>query len=174
MGKISTTLHWDNFTLAVTWTVMMAFYSYDSPIGNTNIWLNVKIDQEDTSEMRSAGGGTWVEAYKSPIKVKVSQSCLTPCHSMDYSLPGSSVHGILQARILEWVAFPISRVSSRPKDRTQVFCITGRFFTMWATREANVILNNKKSHWAKDPVSLSAESWKGGTCTGKEKLNIAW
>ena len=174
MGKISTSLYWDSFTLAVRWNVMMVFYSYDSPIGNTNIWLHVKIDQEDTSEMRSAEGGNWVEAYKSPIKVKVSQSCLTLCHPMDCSLPGSSVHGILQARILEWVAFPISRGSSRPKDRTQVFCVTGRFFTMRATKEADVIPNNKKSHWEKDPMSLFAESWKGGTCTGKEKLNIAF
>ena len=47
------------------------------------------------------------------------------------------VHGILQARILEWVAFPFSRGSSQPRDRTQVSCITGGFFTSWATREAH-------------------------------------
>ena len=52
------------------------------------------------------------------------------------SLPGSSVHGILQARILEWVAFP--RRSSWPRDRTQVSCIAGRFFTIWAMREAQI------------------------------------
>ena len=46
------------------------------------------------------------------------------------------VHGILQARILEWVAFPFSRGSSKPRDQTQVFCITGGFFTSWATRES--------------------------------------
>ena len=45
-----------------------------------------------------------------------AQSCLTLCDSMDCSLPGSSVHGILQARILEWVAMPFSRGSSQPKD----------------------------------------------------------
>ena len=55
---------------------------------------------------------------------------------MDCSLPGSSVHGILQARILEWVAFPSSRGSSQPRDQTQVYHIVGRFFTSWATREA--------------------------------------
>ena len=55
---------------------------------------------------------------------------------MDSSLPGSSVHGILQARILEWVAISFSRRSSQPKDWTQVSCIAGRFFTNWATREA--------------------------------------
>ena len=46
------------------------------------------------------------------------------------------VHGILQARILEWVAIPFSRGSSKPRDQTQVFCITGGFFTSWATRES--------------------------------------
>ena len=50
---------------------------------------------------------------------------------MDYT-----VHGILQARILEWVAFPFSRVLSQPRDRTQVSHIAGGFFTNWATREA--------------------------------------
>ena len=55
------------------------------------------------------------------------------------SLPGSSVHGILQARILKWVAISFSRGSSRPRKgdlQTQVFCIAGRLFTDWATREA--------------------------------------
>ena len=65
------------------------------------------------------------------VKVKVSQSCPTLCDPMDYT-----VHGILQARILEWVAFPFSRRSSQPRDRTQVSCIAGRFFASRATREA--------------------------------------
>ena len=59
----------------------------------------------------------------------VVQSCPTPlCDPMDYSLPGPSVHGILQARILEWVAMASSRGSSQHRDQTQVSCITGRFF----------------------------------------------
>ena len=52
--------------------------------------------------------------------VLAAQSCLTLCDPMDCSSPGSSIHGILQARILEWVAIPFSRGSSRPRDRTQV------------------------------------------------------
>ena len=56
--------------------------------------------------------------------MKVTQSCLTLCDLVD-----STVHGILEARILEWVAFPFSRGSSQPKDQTQVSHITGRFFT---------------------------------------------
>ena len=56
---------------------------------------------------------------------------------MDYSLPGSSIHEILQARILECISIPFSRGSSQPMDWTQVFCIAGRFFTIWVTREAH-------------------------------------
>ena len=56
--------------------------------------------------------------------MKVAQSCPTPCDPME-----DIVHGLLQARILEGVAFPFSRGSSQPRDRTQVFCIAGGFFT---------------------------------------------
>ena len=67
---------------------------------------------------------------------EVTQSCLTLCDPMDCSLPGSSVRGIFQARVLEWVAISFSRGSSQPRDQTQVSCIAGRCFTVWATREA--------------------------------------
>ena len=62
-------------------------------------------------------------------KLLVAQSCQTLCNPIDCSPPGTSVHGILQARILEWGAISVSKRSSPPRDRTQVFCITGRFFT---------------------------------------------
>ena len=65
-------------------------------------------------------------------KVKVADSCLTLCGSMEYT-----VHGILQARILEWVAFPFSRGSSQSRGQTQVSHIAGRFFTSWATGVKN-------------------------------------
>ena len=65
----------------------------------------------------------------------VAQSCLTLCGPIDCSLPSSSVHGILQVRILEWVAIPFSRGSSHPRYQTQASCIAGRFFTIWAARE---------------------------------------
>ena len=64
------------------------------------------------------------------MSAKLLQSCLTLCDPMDCSLPGSSVHGILQARILEWVAMPSSRESSKPRDRTLVSHIAGRFFAI--------------------------------------------
>ena len=60
----------------------------------------------------------------------VAQSCLILCNPMDCSPPGSSVQGILQARILEWVAMPFSRQSCWPRDRTWVSYIAGRFFTI--------------------------------------------
>ena len=69
----------------------------------------------------------------------VTKPCLTLLfffHPKGCSLPGSSVHGISQARILEWLAISFSRWSSRPKDRTWVSCIAGRFFMIWATGEA--------------------------------------
>ena len=97
---------------------------------------------------------SWVEAHRMSVsatlslqwlvwnmpwsKVLVTQSCLTLCNPMDCSQPGSSVHGILQARIREWI--PFSRGSSQPGDQTWVSCIAGRFFTNSATREAWNIL----------------------------------
>ena len=68
---------------------------------------------------------TYTYAY---AEVLVAQSCPTLLDPMDRSPPGSSVRGILQARILQWVAFPFVRGSSRPRDQTQVSCIAGRFF----------------------------------------------
>ena len=68
--------------------------------------------------------------------VLVAQQRLTLWNRMGCSPPGSSVHVILQARILEWVAIPISRGSSLPRDRTRVSRFAGRFFTICVTREA--------------------------------------
>ena len=62
---------------------------------------------------------------------EISQRCPTLCSHTDYT-----VHGILQSRVLEWIALPFSRGSSQPRDWTQVSCIAGGFFTSWATREA--------------------------------------
>ena len=60
----------------------------------------------------------------------VAQSCTTLCDPMDCSLPGSPIHGILQARILEWVAISFSRGSSQPRDQTQVSQIAGRLYPL--------------------------------------------
>ena len=68
---------------------------------------------------------------------EVAQSCPTLCDSIDCNLPGSSVHGIFQARVLEWVAISFSRRASQPRNWTRVSRIVGRCFTIWATREQN-------------------------------------
>ena len=70
------------------------------------------------------------------MKVKM-KSYSTLCNPVDCNLPGSSVYGIFQARILEWVAISFSRRSSQPRDWTQVSCIVGRCFTVWVTREVS-------------------------------------
>ena len=65
--------------------------------------------------------------------IEVTQSCPTLCNPMDYSLPGYSLHGILQERILEWIAISFSRGSSLPRDRTQVSQVAGRCCNLCAT-----------------------------------------
>ena len=67
---------------------------------------------------------------------EVTQSCPTLCNPTDCSLSGFSVHGIFQARVLEWVAISIPRGSSRPRNWTQVSCIAGRYFNLWVTRDS--------------------------------------
>ena len=102
-----------------------------------------------------AAGHHWKKKKKtntvvSIVKVLVIQACPTLCDPMDCSLQGSSVYGVLQARILEGVAIPFSRVSSQPRNQTRVSSIVGRFLTVQATREApnslqtyfNLIMNN--------------------------------
>ena len=82
----------------------------------------------------------------------IIQSCSTLCDPMDYSLPGSSVHGILQARIPEWVALPSSRRAFWLRDWILISCIAGGFFThwaIWATSTGLVPAKIHVRHWAK-------------------------
>ena len=87
---------------------------------------------------------------------------------MHYSPPGFSVHGILQARILKWVAISFSRVSSRPRDQIQVSCITGRFFTVWATRK---VLKSEQKYVLK---TTSKRWWVGPDAQWLDKVLIYW
>ena len=89
------------------------------------------------------------------VKVLVAQSCPTLCDPMDCGPPDSSVHGILQARIL-WVVSPFSRESSQPRDWTQVSHIASRFLTVWATKEAPQIQSIQFSCYH---VQLFATPW---------------
>ena len=77
------------------------------------------------------------------MKVLITQLCPTLCDPVDCSPPDSSVHGILQTRLLEWVTIPFSRGSSQPRDQTQVFCIAGRFLLSETSEKPNVLYNQE-------------------------------
>ena len=96
---------------------------------------------------------------ESSWKVKVAQWCLTLCEPMDYT-----VHGILQARILEWVVFPFFTGSSQPRDRTQVSCIADGFFTSWTTREAQYS-DGSFTNWASQEIVYQVDIY---------QLRISW
>ena len=83
---------------------------------------------------------------------EVAQSCLTLCDPIDCSLPGSSVHGIFQAIILEWIAISFSRGSSQPRDRTQVSCIVDRHFTVLS-------FNTDPQKWSKNGETQTNLLW---------------
>ena len=90
---------------------------------------------------------------------EVDQSCPTFCDPMDFSLSGSSVHGIFQASVLEWIAISFSRRSSRARNRTWVSRIAGKRFTVWATREApkHQYRYVKKQTWIPRVKSISLQ-----------------
>ena len=96
------------------------------------------------------------------MKVKVAQSCRTLCKPMDYT-----IHGILQARILEWVAVPFCRGFSHPRDRTQVSCIAGRFFTSWATHTHYSILLQGAGLRLEPSTTVNKLSQSGCGCNGE-------
>ena len=135
---------WKKWDLCCAWQdfseqIMNSFFykiHYDS------FYYNFHFTDSPSKIEGSFKKGKWSE---------VAQSCLTLCDPMDCSLPGSSVHGIFQARVLEWVAISFSRVSSWSRDWTWVSCIVGRCFTIWATmhhphmpQEREIIANNYK------------------------------
>ena len=102
------------------------------------------------------GRGGRLEAQ---LKVKVAQSCPTLWDPMDCSPPGSSVHGISQARVLEWVAMPCSKGSSQPRDQTQVSCIS---CIHWQVDSLRAALSGKSSNTIntiKMSVLLSHHGW---------------
>ena len=104
--------------------------------------------------------------------VLVAQSRLTLCNLMYCSLPGSSVCGILQIRILEWVTISYSRESSRPRYWTRISCIAAGFFTIWAIRKARWIIvtsREKSTSGSIRPLECVCWQWVGG---GKEESSI--
>ena len=102
--------------------------------------------------------------------VLVTQSCPALCDPMDCSRPVSSVYGILQAGLLEWVPISFSKESSQPGDWTQVSHIAGRFFTIWATTEAPYL------DWPLSNFSLTIHSlsWWGTCVSNHIKLDTVF
>ena len=90
---------------------------------------------------------------------EVTQSCSTLCDPVDCSPPGSSIHGILQARILELVAISFSKGSSWPRDRTQVSRIAGRRFNLWATRDQADLMDTCNTRTERMWFSLTWAYW---------------
>ena len=106
-----------------------------------NMPPNVLIKKElsrDPSSLYNHVGNWHFRTHGMSIGLLVTQSCPTLSDPMVCSPPGSSVHGIFQARILKWVAISFSRRSSRPRDWTRISCTVGRFFTNWVTRKPSV------------------------------------
>ena len=99
---------------------------------------------EDNCRALSCVWGISLAFFIFILKVKVAQLCPTFCDPVDYT-----VHGIFQATILEWVAFPFSRGSSQPRDWTQVSCIAGGFFTSWTTQKAQSKITCLRFIWQK-------------------------
>ena len=106
--------------------------------------------------------------------VLVGESCPTLWDPMDCSPPGSSVHGILQARIPEWVAIPFSRRSSQPRDLSRVSRIAGRFFTLWATNGHNLTLWAFLHLMVPSSLSFSFLIWLHGTTKPPKKQRVAY
>ena len=101
---------------------------------------------------------SWRWSWGVVLNSKFEDQKLCFVTTMDCSPPGSSVHGILQVRILEWVAIPFSRGSSWPRDGARASCTAGRFFTIWATSKSHRGLEGrfkKKNHLFKQ----NTHSW---------------
>ena len=105
-------------------------------------------------------GKSWAHFYQRKRESEVAQSYPTLCDPMDYSQPGSSIHGILQVRIPEWVFISFSRRFSQLKDQTQVSHIAGRLFTIWATREVTLLPKNTSKQQLHIQKFLLSVTWR--------------
>ena len=132
-------------------SVLLSLLLRSSSLGKVESWALFMLHHlrniRETDTPCSLPPYLWPHQGERKWKYLVAQSGLTLCNPRDS--PGSSVHGILQARILEWVAMSFSRGSSQPRDQTWVSHMVGQFFTIWATGEA---------HFAFIPVSCSGKT----------------
>ena len=122
-----------------------------SAVQETQVWsLGGKDPLEEGMATHSS-----ILAWKNPMdrESEVAQWCLTLCDPMDCNLPGSSIHGIFQARIVEWIVISFSRGSSQARDRTQVSCIAGRLYHLshqgipWIEKLAKIHRVTKSWMW---------------------------
>ena len=123
--------------LCIRWPKYWSFSISISPSNEYSGLISIRTEWFDLPALQ----GTLKSLLQHHISLSLYRKALlcsypTLWDPMDCSLPGSSVHGIFQARILEWVAIPFSRGSSWPRDRTCVSCFTGEFVTVGAIREA--------------------------------------
>ena len=125
---------WENIgSIYLVWGWQLGGFSWRSDIFNyRSEWVGV---YRQSGWRPAFQAERCAKALRQESENEVAQSCPTLCDTMDSSLPGFSVHGILQARILEWVTISFSRGSSQSRDRTWVSCIGGRCFKLWAIRE---------------------------------------
>ena len=106
---------------------------------------------------------SWFVGMEMESESEVAQLCPTLCEDpMACSLPGSSVHGIFQAIVLEWIAISFARGSSQPRNQTRVSCIVDRRFTVWATREARSFFGSINILFMKTPEIRNASGVRGG------------
>ena len=141
---------WDGPQLRIIWPQMSLFWGWENMAFHFSSFSynDSHFTQQATGSEVQRGEMSWprspsqVWSWKtnaSQSESEVAPSCPAPCDPMDCSLPGFSVHGIFQARVLEWVAISFSRGSSWSRDWTWVSCIVGRCFTVWATREVKSV-----------------------------------
>ena len=145
-----------NYNLWVIMTYQCKFRSYNKCISLVGFLITEEATFVWSQEVN--GKSLYHLYIFVPLGSEVTQLCLTLCNPMDCSLPHFSVHGIFQARVLEWVDISFPRGSSQPRDRTWVSCIVGRHFTIRAKKSAH---KNKNKQTNK---SLGLPLW----LTGKE------
>ena len=144
--------------------ILYGRHNYDKEVSERK-WIIALVLLD--SHYEATGGSLYIRDMC--VCVLVAQLCLTLCDPIDYTAWGSSIHGILQARILEYVTIPFSRVTSQPRDWTRVSCIAGKFFTIWAMREAH-ILGILAFNWRRQPhptpVLLPGKSYEWRSLVG--------
>ena len=127
------------FILFLEWLQWKGFFLIKKKLPSENVFISIKqfrsvVDCHSKTSNKSHCLQCFLLLL--PSSVCACSVLGTLCNPTDCGPPGTSVHGILQARILEWVAISFSKGSSRPRYWTLVFCTAGSFFTIWATREA--------------------------------------